>query len=567
MPTLAEIRQQYPQYSDLDDNVLADALHRRFYADMPREEFNKRVGVQLTQQRMGTLETAADVAKSAGIGVAQGAIGLATLPGNLEQLGRMGINAVGNLTGAEGNVVDPETFLPNYGGVKRGIEQKFTGEFYQPQTTAGEYARTIGEFAPAAIGGSVSMAGRTARVAAPAIASETAGQLTEGTALEPWARVGGALAAGHISNAGQRAVTPLPTDPVRQQAVQNLQREGVTALTAGQRTGRRPLQWTESTLSDIPFAGRRANAIQSQQADQYTRAALRRIGMNADRADPQTMATAYRQIGDRFNTVAGRNNLVPTRYFMNRLQTIGDNYRNVTAEPLRAPIVDEVITALRDPAIRQNNVIPGRLYQNYRSGLGRAAQGIQSRDPVAANAIRDIIDVLDRTMETSIRAFQGNHAADLGAFRQARNQYRQYLAIEEAVSRAGPGVEGIVTPAALRSALKRQGKRAYVHGRGDLNELARAGDLVMRPLPQSGTTPRAVAAGLIGGLSLTDPSFITSAVAPVVSGRVLMSEPVQRYLANQALNPAATALPQINAPTRGVLALPGAIEEERAVGR
>jgi hypothetical protein len=252
---------------------------------------------------------------------------------------------------------------------------------------------------------------------------------------------------------------------------------------------------------------------------------------------------------------------------MNRLQTIGDNYRNVTAEPLRAPIVEEVITVLRDPSIRQNNVIPGRLYQNYRSGLGRAAQGIQSRDPVAAGAIRDIIDVLDRTMETSIRAFQGNNAADLGAFRQARNQYRHYLAIEEAVSRAGPGVEGIVTPAALRSALKRQGKRAYVHGRGDLNELARAGDLVMRPLPQSGTTPRAVAAGLIGGLSLTDPTFITSAVAPVVSGRALMSEPVQRYLANQAINPAANVLPQINAPARGVLALPGAMEEERAFGK
>ncbi|MBL8845458.1 MAG: hypothetical protein JNN24_06770 [Hyphomicrobium zavarzinii] len=534
---------------------------------MPREEFNKRIGYEPPPQPKGAFDMANDVAKSAGIGVAQGAIALATLPGNLEQLGRMGINAVGNLAGAEGNVVDPETLLPNYGGVKRGIEQKFTGEFYQPQTTAGEYARTIGEFAPAAIGGGLSLLSRAARVAAPAVVSETAGQLTEGTALEPWARVGGALVAGHVTNAGQRAITPLPTDPVRQQAVQALEREGVTALTAGQRTGRRPLQWTESTLSDIPFAGRRANAIQSQQAEQYTRAALRRIGINADRADPPTMATAYRQIGDRFNTVAGRNNLVPTRFFMNRLQTIGDDYRNVTAEPLRAPIVDEVITALRDPSIRQNNVIPGRLYQNYRSGLGRAAQGIQSRDPVAAGAIRDIIDVLDRTMETSIRAFQGNNAADLGAFRQARNQYRHYLAIEEAVSRAGPGVEGIITPAALRSALKRQGKRAYVHGRGDLNELARAGDLVMRPLPQSGTTPRAVAAGLIGGLSLTDPTFITSAVAPVVSGRVLMSEPVQRYLANQAINPAANALPQLNAPSRGALALPGAMKEEQASGR
>lgn len=46
MATLAEIRKQYPQYRDLSDEQLADGLYKRFYADMPREEFNKKVGLR-----------------------------------------------------------------------------------------------------------------------------------------------------------------------------------------------------------------------------------------------------------------------------------------------------------------------------------------------------------------------------------------------------------------------------------------------------------------------------------------------------------------------------------------
>jgi hypothetical protein len=45
MATLAEIRSQYPQYSDMSDADLAGALHAKFYSDMPVEEFNQKVGL------------------------------------------------------------------------------------------------------------------------------------------------------------------------------------------------------------------------------------------------------------------------------------------------------------------------------------------------------------------------------------------------------------------------------------------------------------------------------------------------------------------------------------------
>ncbi len=46
MATIAEIRAQYPQYSDMSDAALADALYKKFYSDMPRADFDAKVGLQ-----------------------------------------------------------------------------------------------------------------------------------------------------------------------------------------------------------------------------------------------------------------------------------------------------------------------------------------------------------------------------------------------------------------------------------------------------------------------------------------------------------------------------------------
>ena len=36
----------YPQYNDLSDAQLADALYKKFYSDMPREQFDKKIAAQ-----------------------------------------------------------------------------------------------------------------------------------------------------------------------------------------------------------------------------------------------------------------------------------------------------------------------------------------------------------------------------------------------------------------------------------------------------------------------------------------------------------------------------------------
>ncbi|MDO9416210.1 hypothetical protein [Pararhizobium sp.] len=45
MTSIAQIRQQYPQYEDMSDQALASALHQKFYSDMPGPEFLEAIGM------------------------------------------------------------------------------------------------------------------------------------------------------------------------------------------------------------------------------------------------------------------------------------------------------------------------------------------------------------------------------------------------------------------------------------------------------------------------------------------------------------------------------------------
>lgn len=103
----------------------------------------------------------------------------------------------------------------------QGLSGLVTGEKpqsfieYQPKTMQGEYAETLGEFAPAAVGGPGGLLRKAASATGAALASETAGQLTKGKAAEPYARLGGALLGGGalgIKNAKKGLLEKAPSE-------------------------------------------------------------------------------------------------------------------------------------------------------------------------------------------------------------------------------------------------------------------------------------------------------------------------------------------------------------------
>jgi hypothetical protein len=131
MKNLTDFRSQNPQYNDMPDLALADALHLKFYSDIPKGEFFSKIGVSsaaipgseksitltpqpvsLQDRLMGAIETPAILAG---------------------QLGRMVATPVARMYGeAFGGSGTPQ-------GQQKGEEvaQAVGRQFYQPRTETG----------------------------------------------------------------------------------------------------------------------------------------------------------------------------------------------------------------------------------------------------------------------------------------------------------------------------------------------------------------------------------------------------------------------------------------------
>lgn len=160
---------------------------------------------------------ASDVAKSGGVGIAKGLMGLAGIGGDTGNMIDRGMDYVLNKLGAP--APNPQAFQQSAGPLANALTQKVmptsagirsavegvTGPLPDAQTTPGKYAETIGEFAPAALAGPGGLIRRAITQAiVPGALSEAAGQATEGTGAEPYARIAGALAGGGVGALADR---------------------------------------------------------------------------------------------------------------------------------------------------------------------------------------------------------------------------------------------------------------------------------------------------------------------------------------------------------------------------
>ena len=96
---IQQIRQKYSQYDDLSDAQLASLLHQKFYADIPRAEFDQKIGLAAAPVET----TAFGQIKEFGKGIVPGAVGLvesaaigasALLPEDMEKSARESIESV-----------------------------------------------------------------------------------------------------------------------------------------------------------------------------------------------------------------------------------------------------------------------------------------------------------------------------------------------------------------------------------------------------------------------------------------------------------------------------------------
>ena len=258
----------YEQYMNAARN--ADAAGDEAAA---RQLVRAAKALQSEQPAQPEISTAEDVARSLGSGMVRGAI---AIPETLEMAGRAvkrGYQEAKQLLGGE---VEQETpvLKSTIGEALRGLT---TADDYQPQTTAGEYAGTVGEFLPAAIGGPAGLARRAGVAVTAGLGSEAAGQATEGTALEMPARIVGAFAA---PSAVGRIANKTVKRSIQRPSLENLRDAKNAAYTAVDKSG---VKFTTDEVSDL-IAKAKASVDDFNyvpDVDLQTKAALSTVGAQA----------------------------------------------------------------------------------------------------------------------------------------------------------------------------------------------------------------------------------------------------------------------------------------------
>jgi hypothetical protein len=435
---------------------------------------------------------------------------------------------------------------PDAGDVQTALE-KYTGPLYQPQTIPGKYASTIAEFAPgmAIPGGGAGSIGRTIggkvlNTVVPAITSETAGQLTEGSPYEPYARFAGGVAGGL---AGAKAITPMRA-PGGQYGrdVATLEAAGVP-LTAGQRTGSRSLQFMESNAIDMPGVGASPQAIQDAAREGLDRAVTQRVyggHLPADARLPQASAAGREALSDEYNRLS-QFGMRSNPRLQNRMTGALNEYERLVLPHERTPNVANTRNDIVDRLVQQQGRMAGDEYQSIRSQIGTASRN-------ATNAAeKRALKELQRSMDEAMAAGLPPHEAQAWALNNRR--YALQKAIEPAVAKAAD--TGNISPAGLAQAVKSRRGAQYAAQSGDLDALAQAAARVMKPLPNSGTAARtmmqnigvpagsggvgATIGGLVGGPLGATIGGIAGASSPAITARLATSRLGQAYLGNRAL--------------------------------
>lgn len=480
--------------------------------------------------------TLADVGQQFRGGLVQGAAGAAIIPERAGQwLGEKAVTGIDYLMGREHQPLPRvEGFIPSPGDVAQYAVDAMA--LPEARTAAGDYANVAGQFLPSIVaGGPVRITEKAARAISGALGFEAAGKATEGTWAEPFARFAGAVAGGLAPDALRRVATPFPVNAERQRLLGVLDKEAIP-LTAGQRTGRTGLKVAESE-----FGGGRAADIMEQQAEKFTAAALRRAGVNARRATPEVMDEAFSRLGSQFDDLAGKTAVPLDGKLQNDLLSAVVDYQNIAASPSRA--AEQIINRISELASKNGNILAGDAYKEIQSAIAKLMRS-NNADAGLKETVGNIREALDDAVERNL-------SGDLlASWRKVRREYRNLKTIEQAATVAGESAaEGILSPSALRSATVRtQGRGNYARGKGDLADLARAGEAVMKPLPQLASANRAMLKtanatlpallGSIAGRATGIPGgeivgALLGTAAPFAQGRVLMSKPVQTWLANQ----------------------------------
>jgi hypothetical protein len=521
-----------------------------------------------------------DLVKGVPTGLAQGVIGLAGTPGDLQNVAKAGSDVASehglnpfswlgdkfansklgkflqedmekHPDRAFGTGDVPGSYqLPSSGDIQGAIE-KLTGPFYQSKTPVGKGIQTAAQVLPSIAAGGDTLPGVIAKSIGAGATSEGAGEAADSLkgylpdAAQPWAepvaRGVGAVVGTGLPWAARKITTPNPATPEQAASVTAVKaKDPDFPMSAGQATDKPGLRGIEAYSPKM-------QAIPGQQADAFTRGTMQEMGVDG-LATPQNIAHG-RDIGTEIGQIR-KNNEINTTEFPQLNKDIGkivNQYKGVVGKQntqLISGIQDEIKQgAMGGPTANASGPLSmtGPRYSYMRQRLQSAIDAAGTgTDSDALSAVRKS---LDDAFHRSISP------GDSARLKQLETQYANY----NVLTNKKPTGEETMSPQEVSAAVsKTWGAPSVNENRGTLAPWAYNASKVMQPIAVP--TPEAAGpftklAGMGAGwlLGHSDPAVGAivgrEAIGPVVdalksvAGRVAGSKTGQAYLGNQAWLP------------------------------
>jgi len=280
--------------------------------------------------------------------------------------------------------------------------------------------------------------------------------------------------------------------PEQERLGQVLQDSGVD-LTPAQATGNKTMKLMESTFKNLPITSSVQSGIEGDQASAFTKAVLEKAGVNSDAATPDIINNGYKNAGSMIGQITEKHTMPVDNQFIQDVLKTQDEYGQ-TITPAERPQFKEWVDK-----ITSGNSMPGQLYQQTRSGLGKIADSAWSRDPTYAKAVDALQGNMDDAMQ---RGMVANGAADdAAALAENRGYYGNIKTVMRAMnSGSQDALSGNIPPSRLGAALRAGNPTGYVTGQGPMNDLSRAGESFLKDsIGDSGTAGRSAMANLMQG--------------------------------------------------------------------
>lgn len=477
-------------------------------------------------------------------GVARGLADVPALPANIVQLGARGVEWATGMD--EPSMVSRGlSALPDTRDMLASVPVIGPESQYRAPGILGAMASTVGEFSGGAAGmskllpGSMSTGETMVRYGVvPGVASETAGQITEGTAAEPYARAGAALGAGLLASPKPGA---FPANTEAGKMANRLQDGGVRGVTVGQSRGSQPLMSAEGRLQAAP-----------DQIEDFTASIMRQLGSKEKLATPEALKSVQDDIVQQMDDAVRGVSIIPNQSNAAAALKVSDDYAArvpaLQLNPRLRGIADEIKAA----AASGKPVSLSQL-KTWRSDIGSLTTSADDATRTSAHQLRGLInDMTDQALTSAGRA------DDIGRLAAARESYQNFVGIRDAASRAG-AEGGTLSPQAVnQSVIRSQGRERYATGQTTpMSEFTRAGAAVLRPASTvspggvraiAGAAPLA-GAGILGGAALqAGANPLTAgllaaggAIAPEVGRSFMRGNLMQQLMRNPAAVPAQAA--------------------------